>query len=226
MNLYLVDVIIKFIRILFVMFISLFNYNGYNENLENLENNLITVDSYAVNNINDSEIIINNDEIKSKSLISNKKTVIKKIQVNDKKDKKIITTEKSATSLGEYKGRLTGYGPDCLGCTGTGNLACRTREKKTFSLVRDGIYYTDSEYGKIRILSAATAKFKCGTIVVVTKSGGTPFTAIVLDTGGDMRRAWNNGTVWMDLAYSSASMASSDGLTGKNINFSVQRWGW
>ena len=41
-----------------------------------------------------------------------------------------------------------------------------------------------------------------------------------------MRKAWANGTVWMDLAYESNAMAGSDNLTGTNIKFEVQRYGW
>ena len=78
----------------------------------------------------------------------------------------------------------------------------------------------------MRILAAATSKFKCGTIITVTKPGQTPFTAVVLDTGGSMRQAWSKGEVWMDLAYSSNAMAGSDNLTGKNIKFEIKRYGW
>ena len=88
------------------------------------------------------------------------------------------------------------------------------------------MYYTDTEFGKVRILAAATSKFKCGTIVKVNKEGQTPFTAVVLDTGGSMRKAWSEGSVWMDLAYSTEAMAGSDNLTGRNIKFEVQRYGW
>ena len=32
--------------------------------------------------------------------------------------------------LNQYIGTLTGYGPDCPGCSAVGNVACRTREGK------------------------------------------------------------------------------------------------
>ena len=130
---------------------------------------------------------------------------------------------------GNYTGKLSGYGPDCVGCTGTGNLACKTREKKTHSLVNDGIYYEDTEFGKVRIVAAALKGFPCGTIIQITKPGKDSFTAIVLDTGASMANSWAQGKVWMDLAYPTQkdkTVFGADGLTGNNINFSVQRWGW
>jgi hypothetical protein len=246
--------ILKFIRMIFVAFISIFNISLYSENQNNVENTIVNIDTYAVNTIkiedvtntkskvvtpientskttmssntsNNKIINSNTNETNSKtSSAETKETVSQKAE--ETSSNKILTTEKTSTTLEEFTGKLTGYGPDCLGCSGKGNLACKTRENKTFSLVKDGIYYTDTEYGKVRILSAATSKFKCGTIIEVSKDGATPFTAIVLDTGGDMIKAWNNGTVWMDLAYSSSAMSGSDNLTGTNIKFSVQRWGW
>lgn len=200
MNLYLLEMILKFLRMIFVAFISLFNITLYAENENIKENSIMNTNKYAVNKI------VINENITVKNQPS--------------------TIEKTNVSLAEYTGRLTGYGPDCAGCSKVGNVACRTREKKSHSLINDGVYYTDKEYGKVRILAAATTKFKCGTIIVVTKPGMEPFTGIVLDTGGSMRKAWENGNVWMDLAYASETMTGSDKLTGKNIKFSVQRWGW
>lgn len=196
MNLYLLEMFLKFLRMIFVAFVSLFNITLYTEDAEVKENYIVNADKYAV------------------------RTVVLK------EEQPVSTTKTNSKTLSEYTGRLTGYGPDCVGCSKVGNVACRTREKKAHSLIKDGIYYNDKQYGKVRILAAATSKFKCGTIVVVKKPGMQPFTGIVLDTGGSMRQAWAKGDVWMDLAYSSNAMAGSDKLTGKNIKFSVQRWGW
>lgn len=236
MNLYLLEMILKFLRMIFVACVSLFNITLYAENETIKENSIVNNNKYAVN-----RVIIKEDNKNQVSNITNKKAVINKkttlientknkttsIQTKkEQKTNKIITSEKIDIPLAEYTGRLTGYGPDCVGCSGKGNLACKTKNKKIHSLVSDGIYYEDSEYGKVRILAAATSKFKCGTIVTVTKPGMEPFIGIVLDTGGSMRKAWANGDVWMDLAYTSNAMAGNDNLTGKNIKFSVQRWGW
>lgn len=273
MNLYLLEMFLKFLRMIFVAFVSLFNITLYAEDVEVKENSIMNANSYAVNrvvikettpvvnnkvtankvvnNVSTNKTTINKNNVTNKPVTSNKNVVVSKPVTTNKTPvvnnqtttnnntttnkvtttppatpNKVITSEVTDVPLAQYTGRLTGYGPDCVGCSKVGNVACRTREKKAHSLINDGIYYTDKEYGKVRILAAATSKFKCGTIVVVTKPGMQPFTGIVLDTGGSMRQAWAKGNVWMDLAYSSNAMAGSDKLTGKNIKFSVQRWGW
>ncbi len=127
---------------------------------------------------------------------------------------------------GEYVGKMTGYGADCDGCSSTGTLSCQTREGESWSLVNDGEFYNDSEYGSVRILAAALDKFPCGTIIKVQNTGLGDFTAIVMDTGSAMRNAWSNGTILMDLAFKSESSDGVHNATGSNIKYSVQRWGW
>ncbi len=125
----------------------------------------------------------------------------------------------------EYVGKLTGYGADCRGCSGYGTLACKTKTGLSHSLTKDGEYYNDSEYGKVRIIAAALEKFPCGTIVKVQSTNLGTFNAIVLDTGGDMRKAWQRGSVHMDLAFKTENDPAINLATGTNIKFSVQRWG-
>lgn len=135
--------------------------------------------------------------------------------------------EQGTGPYGEYSGITTGYGADCIGCSGT--VACRTREGKNFNLVNDGIYYKDQQYGNVRIVAADHSLFECGTIIEVNNGRQKPFLAIVLDTGIDMRRAWrNNGVVHLDIAFKSESDPGTYDVTVKNngAQFSVQRWGW
>lgn len=127
---------------------------------------------------------------------------------------------------GEYSGKLTGYGPDCPGCSSVGNVSCRTREGTNHSLITDSVYYTDSVYGSVRILAADNSAFPCGTIVKVDNGILDEFYGIILDTGSAMRGAWKEGTVWMDVAFSSQKEAKTGGATSLNTKFSVQRWGW
>lgn len=237
MNLYLVQIILKFIRMLFIAFISFFNITIYAERVNVAQNELINQDRYAVNQVVLKEEKPKVQQTKNVSIkkpttnINTKKVTPVKKEIKPTPNTVVTkeapkTVPKQSSILETFTGRLTGYGPDCAGCTGYGNLACKTREKKTHSLKNNGIYYTDKDFGKVRIIAAATSKFKCGTIVKITKQGKTPFTAVVLDTGGSMRKAWSQGTVWMDLAYSTEAMAGSDNLTGQNIKFEVQRYGW
>lgn len=123
-----------------------------------------------------------------------------------------------------YTGKLTGYGSDCIGCSGT--LSCRTKEGSTHNLKTNGQYYNDLEYGNVRILAAALDKFPCGTIIDVHTDNLGTFKAIVLDTGGSMRNAWLNGKIHMDLAYISESDPTISLTTSNNASFSIQRWGY
>ena len=127
---------------------------------------------------------------------------------------------------GEYTGTLTGYGPDCPGCSVVGNVSCLTKEGTRHSLISNGLYYNDSMYGSVRILAADNSAFPCGTIVKVSNNNLSEFTGIVLDTGITMRKAWSQGIVWFDLAFSSEADATAGMATNKNTKFSVQRWGW
>lgn len=127
---------------------------------------------------------------------------------------------------GLFTGKLTGYGPDCPGCSTVGNVSCLTREGTNHSLTNNGVYYTDTTYGSVRILAADTSAFPCGTIVKVNNGVLDEFIGIVLDSGSSMRNAWIDGTIWMDLAFSSQAEASTGGATSSSTSFSVQRWGW
>ena len=77
-----------------------------------------------------------------------------------------------------FVGELTGYAGDCRLCTGY--LACPPRT----NVLKDGIYYTDKTYGKLRIV-ASSKRYPCGTILRfnVPKLSSEPMMAIVLDRG-------------------------------------------
>ena len=130
----------------------------------------------------------------------------------------------SAEPQAVYTGKLTGYGGDCPGCSGY--LACRTREGSSFNLLSDGMYYNDAAFGSVRILSAATSGFPCGTIVQVNNGILPEFNAVVLDTGGSMNSSWARGEVWMDLAFSTASDPNLRSANSYNTTFKILRQGW
>lgn len=129
---------------------------------------------------------------------------------------------------GVYKGIMTGYGPDCITCDGLGYVACSTKDKKSFNIITDGIYYNDEEFGKVRVLAAALAEFPCGTIVEVDSSNLGKFMGIVMDTGYDMRRFYKMGIYHFDVAYDTEEnymVPYTTNMTGEVV-YSVQRWGW
>lgn len=129
---------------------------------------------------------------------------------------------------GRHKGVMTGYGPDCVTCTGEGIVACRTKDRKSFNLLKDGIYYNDDEYGEVRVMAAALSKFPCGTIIEVESRTLGNFTGIVLDTGYDMRKNLERGINHFDIAYLTEKdeMVSKTTDMSGNVSYSVQRWGW
>ena len=134
--------------------------------------------------------------------------------------------EQGVGEQGIYYGYLTGYGADCDGCTGV--FYCKTREGKWMNIYKDGVYYTDTEFGSVRVLAAATKQFPCGTIMTVEDHVHEKFTGIVLDTGSAMRRAYSFGKVHIDVAHpleTSAGIGTFTDFSG-TVKFEVQRWGW
>ena len=134
--------------------------------------------------------------------------------------------EQGSGEQGIYHGYLTGYGADCEGCTGV--FYCKTREGKWLNIYRDGVYYDDIEFGRVRVLAAATVQFPCGTIMTVEDKVHEKFTGIVLDTGSAMRSAYRRGKVHIDVAHpleTSAGIGAYTDFSG-TVKFEVQRWGW
>jgi len=113
-----------------------------------------------------------------------------------------------------FVGTLTGYGPDCVGCSGVVGCA-------PYPNVENGnIYHEDSEYGKIRIL-AADRSIPCGSIVKISnyKFIESDFYGIVLDRGSSIVG------LTMDLLHESEADTVIIGRQ-YNINFEIIRWGF
>lgn len=230
MNIYLLQIIGNFVNFLAVTILSLFGvFNSVDTEIKNPD---VSKNSYIENQTVDYTTLYQYNA----KLPSNISRVLVKgedgiVYVNNYDNTQIVlkevvneVVEIGTGEQGLYSGRLTGYGPDCPGCSSVGNVSCRTREGNNHSLIYDGITYQDQEYGEIRILAAATTAFPCGTIINVDNGILEPFNAVVLDTGYDMRNAWKNGSVWFDLAFSSQSSVTN--VSNATANFSVQRWGW
>ena len=230
MNIFLIQVIGNFVNFLTVTILSLFGMlNSVDTEIKNSD---VTKNSYIENQtINYPTVYQYNSKIPSnisRVLVKGEDGIV---YVNNYDNTQIVLkevvneiVEVGTGAQGMFQGRLTGYGPDCPGCSSVGNVSCRTKEGLNHSLINNGITYTDQEYGEVRILAAATSAFPCGTIIAVDNGILTPFYAIVLDSGYDMRNAWQNGNVWFDLAFE--SQASVTNVSNKTALFSVQRWGW
>ena len=82
MNLYLLEMFLKFLRMIFVAFVSLFNITLYAEDAEVKENSIMNANSYAVNRvvIKETTPVVNNKVTANKVVnnVSTNKTTINK----------------------------------------------------------------------------------------------------------------------------------------------------
>lgn len=231
MSLCLLQLIKEWIGILFVVISSMFSSNE--------EKNLISI-SYNVDGINTNLIAISKDyttkKIYNSKLPYTTVNVITEgeVGISYEVDGEIIelnspiqeVLEVGTGPRGYYTGSITGYGGDCIGCSG--NVSCKTPEG-AYNLEESGEYYNDSEYGNLRIVAADNSLFSCGTVLEITATSGEPFSAIVLDTGIAMRSAWRNqNKVLIDVAFKSEDDPNIFDITDKSgqVKFEVKRWGW
>ncbi len=233
MNTYLLGLISKWVSIVSISVAGLFNSGSlFSEEKIEVDNINQTKNSAAsITELAYDTTTIYNSKL-PKDMTITKKEGKKGLAYKDNLNNTVEIIENPVNAVvevgtgdyGQFVGKMTGYGADCAGCTG--NLSCRTKSGKTWSLTRDGETYVDDEYGKVRILAAALNKFPCGTIIKVQNPGLGTFNAVVMDTGGAMKAAWQNGLVHMDLAFISETSKGVYSATSSNVKYSVQRWGW
>lgn len=121
--------------------------------------------------------------------------------------------EEVSDVLETQTGSLSGYGPDCVGCSGF--LASGLD-------VRSGnIYYSDSTYGSVRIL-AGDKSYPYGTIVRVKNSRLSEFIGIVLDRGGAVGFGKSH---LFDLLYQTSAEALKNEVS-YNTTFEILRYGY
>lgn len=234
MEIYLLKLIGNWISVLTVSLVSFLGLGAYQEERIDIENTSYTKTVSVVNEVIpfQTEYVYNSSKSKTAE-----KTILVAGEdglsyTYDNGVQKVLrnpitqVVEVGTAKKGEYMGRLTTYGSDCAGCSRTGTVACRTESGSSFSLTKNGMYYNDSTYGKVRILAADLGGFPCGTMILVDNGQIDPFYAVVLDTGGSMRKAYKQGTIWMDLAFVYQDDAKGTNTGSKNTRFSVQRWGW
>lgn len=234
MNFYLLQMVGKWISLLILSVMSIFNFE-IKETKYEIENDNIN------KNINVYTEIIPYETIKTynNSIPNNIQKVVTTGQngvVYTNENQEIITLEEKVNEQvvigtgksGKYNGIMTGYGPDCSTCSGVGNVACKTESRKIFNLINDGIYYSDDEYGEVRVLAAALSEFPCGTIIEVDSTNLGKFTGVVLDTGYDMRKNLEFGKYHIDVAFKTEKdedVRKATNMSG-NVIYNVQRWGW
>lgn len=129
--------------------------------------------------------------------------------------KPTTTTEEKSEIIEIQVGKMSGYGPNCIGCSGY------TASGK---YVGDGnVYYNDKTYGQVRIV-AGDYKYKFGTIIRINSSkvSTDPIIAIVLDRGGSIGI---DKKYMFDLLFTSEEEASKYGVS-YNVTFEVLRNGY
>lgn len=180
--------------------------------IRQLPSEVLNIDDEQLNCENDTTV----DEDKDEEDIVEVSTKI----ISDVSEKR-ISSDTDDSSVEDIKkdvletnvGKMSGYGPDCNGCSGY--LA-------SGKYVGDGsVYYDDSTYGKVRIL-AGDSIYKFGTIIRVSNSNVGSFLGIVLDRGGSI----GFGKKYLfDLLYTSESEAMADEVS-YNVVFEVLRYGY
>ena len=214
--------LLSFLILICVIYINLFSFD--NNGSVKVVNSIKYVDSAILTLLNSdvnsaieempvfSEDILVDEEVNDKieeHAVSKDVDVIEENGSSDE-NKVVENTNKDTLSNNEViTGKMTGYGPDCSGCSGY--LAYGT-------YVGDGtIYYNDSEYGSVRIV-AGDKKYKFGTIVRINDS----LLAIVLDRGGCI----GIGKKFLfDLLYASEKEANTHGVMS-DFKFEILRNGF
>lgn len=159
------------------------------------------------------EVEINNDVPVKKEVVT---VVEKKEPIKEVIKKEEVKVDNSNKVIETLSGSMSGYGPDCYGCTSN-------RVASGYYVGEGNIYYNDKDYGKIRIV-AGDKKYPLGTIVKIGSSNvsNEPIIAIVLDRGGSIGI---NKKFTFDLLFSTEKEASKYGVS-KNIKFEILRLGY
>lgn len=182
------------------------NNNNFNK-MAKMTTILFEEEDKNVKNIDESVVSLFEEE---------KEELVKEEEIHEE----IPTIEEPTTNpvpletdvLDTFVGPLTGYGADCVGCSGITSSG--------FDLTKS-IYYEDAEYGSIRIV-AADPSFPMYSIFRISNVPGMDtFIAIVLDRGSGV--GFGRSTLF-DLAYFSESDTN---LIGKipNVTFELLRRG-
>lgn len=144
------------------------------------------------------------------------KEIVEEEQAESKVTEEVIVVQEEPKEVLETLiGSLSGYGPDCIGCTSN-------KTASGYYVGEGNIYYQDPTYGRVRIL-AGDSKYPFHTIVRINDSNLSeePILGIVLDRGS----AIGIGKKYMfDLLYASEKDASVLGVAS-NVTFEILRIG-
>ncbi|MDD6878882.1 MAG: hypothetical protein PUD59_01445 [bacterium] len=200
-------------------------YNDYYLSSNYLEKKVDTVEDYAEvtedisteivdKNYNNQVVTEKKQEVVEKKEIESKNNEKKETIVTDENEEKNNTSNNNYNVIETLIGKISGYGPDCYGCTSNKTSSGR--------YIGDGqIYYEDKTFGKVRIVSA-DKKYPYGTIVRIINYYDEEVYAIVLDRGGDIG---TNKKFMFDLLFESEKEAIKKG-SKSNVKFEILRLGY
>ena len=208
--------------VVFVFLFLLFGTVGSNKNMTVIANN-------NFNKMADRTLVLFEEEKKNESSLDDTvvpledendkvQEVVEEIKEEDKEvEEEVIVTPDEPNLFYDKAvimtegGTITGYGPDCRGCSGVTASGHNLHES---------VYYEDSEFGTVRILAADRSIPFYSIFRVSNIPGMDPFIAIVLDTGGNV--GYGKGTLF-DLAFESEATGVVP-LT-QNVTFEMLRSG-
>ena len=201
--------------------VGLFNSKAEDDMVAVVENNNLSKMADAVNvmfvsNMTDENVFLDDkkdeDENKEEEVLEELKQEDEVVEQEETLEEDPIYVQDTSgyQVLETYVGTLTGYGPDCNGCSGSTASGYN---------VSNTLTYTDSEFGEVRIV-AAGSNIPLYSIVRISNIPNTePIIAIVLDRGGNV----GEGKMTLfDLLFPSEKVAMP--LTN-NVNFEMLRLG-
>lgn len=209
-----------FVVSLFV--VSLLPKNVSNKEISNIVNSKLNTNfSYHYEEVSENEVIQEESkEEKSSVEIKEEKDVEVSLEEQEEEIKKEESSDlapsfeiPSYTVIETYYGTLTGYGPDCKGCSGL--------TASGYS-VKDTITYQDEEFGELRIVAADKSIPFYSVIKISGITNSEPIYAIVLDTGGNV--GFSKFSTF-DLLFSSEAEASKQIGSVSNVKFELIRKG-
>ena len=168
--------------------VGLFNSKAEDDMVAVVENNNLSKMADAVNvmfvsNMTDENVFLDDkkdeDENKEEEVLEELKQEDEVVEQEETLEEDPIYVQDTSgyQVLETYVGTLTGYGPDCNGCSGSTASGYNVSNTST---------YTDSEFGEVRIV-AAGSNIPLYSIVRISNIPNTePIIAIVLDRGGNV----------------------------------------
>lgn len=202
--------------------------NVSEEETENKEVNNEVEEEIKLEIDSKNESVNNNEEIVDDKV----NTEVNEEVINDETEEKIeevveeivvqgvyapnLEVASTYSAIETYYGKMTGYGPDCVGCSGI--------TASGMNVLNGNIYYNDVTFGNIRIV-AGDKSIPFGSIIRITgiNISSDPVIAIVLDRGGMIGFAeWKHS--YFDLLYESENAALSFGR--QDATFELLRNGY